>query len=141
MIAAAKHIQAAPPRYMDSFDSSKWPEEGGNANVHDPDVVDRVYAVAQSEHQLLSGKKDVKARIRELNRLAALSLPGKVSAVKADAVLSLLVFVDGAIQVQEIEESPPCCLSLSATADCAQRSRREPEKLVQLHVCENGSAI
>ena len=42
--------------------------------MHDPGVVDRAYAVAQSDQQLLSGKKEVKARLRELNRLAALSL-------------------------------------------------------------------
>ena len=42
VIAAAKHIQAAPPRQTDGFDSSKWPEEGENADMHDPDIVDRV---------------------------------------------------------------------------------------------------
>ena len=91
MIAAAKHIQSAPPRYLDSMENSKQnlTSEGENAAMHNPDVVDSAYAVAQSEHNLLSEKKGIKTRLRELNKLVADSLPEKAPAIKADAKLSL----------------------------------------------------
>ena len=157
MIAAAKHIQAVSKKDDVSHNQSRGP---GTACLHDPDAaVDSMCAAAQSEHNLLSGRKSIKPRLRKLNNLIAAgykpfsnkhSSHGSIYVdgvlqypTPADADLSLLVFVDGKIQVKEIKESPPCCSSLSALEGCLQRNldNIEPEKIVQLHVCENGSAI
>eukprot|EP01048_Picozoa_sp_COSAG05_P009997 COSAG05_NODE_856_length_6943_cov_105.649912_4_plen_712_part_00 len=152
MIAAAEHIrkvsfagERCPNLRASGYKPLKLTEEERAARLSrmsNPDAIDGACAAVQAEHNLLSGKKPLRDRIRELKKLVAEIVPNPAPAVKADADLSLLVFVDGMIQVLEITESPPCCLSLSAAKDCAQHSQWEqPEKLVQLHVCDNGSAI